>query len=84
MDTRPDKDVMDAAITNFLKCLEAQEQELYAGLHGALIHQPVLGKVDLKGLSVHASMEVGMLPRMDDEEVRRLTPSEVLLYRHAH
>ena len=78
------KDAMDAAITNFLKRPEDQEQELYAGLHGALLHLPVLGKVDLKGLFVHVSMEVGMLPRMDDEEAWRLTPSEVLLYRHAH
>ena len=26
-------------------------------------------------------MEAGMLPRMDDEEARRFTPSEVLQYR---
>ena len=40
------------------------------------------GKVDLKGLSVLAAMEAGMLPRMDDEEVRRFT-SSVLPYRDA-
>ena len=44
---------LDAAIASFLKHLEAQEQELYAGLHGALSHLPVPGKVDSKGLSVH-------------------------------
>ena len=64
----------------FFKRLEAQEQEFYVGLHGALL---VPGKVDPKGLSVHAAMEAGMLPRMDDEEARRLTPSEVLLYQHS-
>ena len=42
-----------------------------------------LGKVDPKGLSVHTAMEAGMLQRMDGEEARRFTPSEVLLYQHA-
>ena len=74
---------MDAAIADFFKRLEAQEQDLYAWLHRALSHLPVPGKVDPNGLSVHAAMEVGMLPRMDDEEALRFTPSEVLLYRHA-
>ena len=57
---------MDAAIADFLKCLEAEEQELYAGLHGALSHLPVPGKVDLKELSVHTAVGAGMLPHMDD------------------
>ena len=74
---------MDAAISDFLKRLEAQEQEIYAGLHGALSHLPIPGKVDPKGLSVHTAMEAGMLQRMDDEEARSFTQSEVLLYRHA-
>ena len=73
---------MDTAIADFFKRLDAQEQDLYARLHGALSHLPVPGK-DPKGLSVHATMETGMLPRMDDEEARRFTPSEVLLYQHA-
>ena len=58
---------MDAAIADFLKRFEAQQQELYAGLHGALSHLPVPGKVDPKGLSVHAVMEAGLLTHMDDE-----------------
>ena len=74
---------MDAAIADFFKLLEAQEQELYTSLHGALSHLPVPGKVDPKGLSVHAAMEAGTLLRMDDQEARRFTASEVLLYRHA-
>ena len=80
---RPDKDAMDAAIADFLKRLEAEEQELYAGLQSALSRLPVPGKVEPKALSVHAAMEAGMLPRMDDEEARRFTPAEVLLYQHA-
>ena len=78
---RPDKDAMDADIADFLKLLEAEEQELYAGLQSALSRLPVPGKVE--ALSVHAAMEAGMLPRMDDEEARRFTPAEVLLYQHA-
>ena len=74
---------MDAAIADFFKRLEAQEQDLYAWLHRALSHLPVPGKVDPKGHSVHAAMEAGMLQRMDDKESRCFTPSEVLLYQHA-
>jgi hypothetical protein len=29
-------------------------------------------------------MEAGMLPRMDNEDSQRFTPTEVLLYQHAH
>jgi hypothetical protein len=82
-DSRPDQADMDAAIADFFKRLEAQERDLYAGLHGALSRLPVPGKEDLKAHSVNTAMEAGMLPRMDDEEARRFTPSEVLLYQHA-
>ena len=44
---------------------------------------PCPEKVEPKALSVHAAMEAGMLQRMDDEEARRFTPAEVLLYQHA-
>ena len=47
LDTRPD--TMDAAIADFSKRLGAQEQELYAGLHRALSHLPVPGKVEWEG-----------------------------------
>ena len=58
-DTRPDKDPMDVVIADFLKRLEAREQELYAGLFGALSHLPVPGKVDPKGLSVRGPRSDG-------------------------
>ena len=74
---------MDAAIADFFKRLEAEEQELYAGLQIALSSLPVPGKVEPKVLSVHAAMEAGMLPRIDDEEARCFTPAEVLLYQYA-
>ncbi len=44
---------------------------------------PVPGKVDQKGHSVHAAIGAGVLQCMDDEEARRFTSSEVLLYQHA-
>ena len=44
---------------------------------------PAPGKVDQKGLSLHAAMEAAMLPHMNDEEALSFTPSEVLLYQHA-
>ena len=50
---------MDTAIADFLKHLEAQEQEHLAGLDKALPHLPAPGKVDQKGLSVHAACRHG-------------------------
>ncbi len=82
-DCRPDQADMDAAIADFLKHLEAQEQNLYAGLHSILSRLPVPGKEDPKAHSVQTAIEAGMLPRMGEDEVRRFTPSEVLLYQHA-
>ena len=66
--------------SQILKRLEAEEQELYAGLKSALSRLPV---PEPKALPVHAAMEAGMLPLMDDEEARRFTPAEVLLYQDA-
>ena len=73
---RPDKDVMDAAIADFLKLLEAEEQELYAGLQSALSRLPVPGKVEPQRWRQ-------VCCRAWIEEARGFTPAEVLLYQHA-
>ena len=82
-DSRPDQATMEAAIADFLKRLEVQENQGYRDLDEILSSLPVPRKVDHSRVSVTAAMEAGMQPHMDDEESRRFTPSEVLLYQHA-
>ena len=48
-------------------------------LDAVLSRLPVSRKVDKTGLSVTAPMKAGMLPRLEDEEGRHFTPSEVLM-----
>jgi len=79
----PDQAAMDAAIADFLRRLEGQEKHKYTGLDSVLSRLPVPKKVVQTGMSVSAAVEAGMLPRMDEEESQRFTPSEVLLYQHA-
>ena len=79
----PDQAAKDSAIADFLKRLEGLERHQYTGLDQVLSRLPVPKKVDQAGLSVSAAMDAGMLPRMDEEESQRFTPTEVLLYQHA-
>ena len=74
---------MEADIADFLKRLKVQEKQRYRDLYAVLFLLPVQRMVDQTGVSVTAAIEAGMLPRMDDEEVRHFTPTEVLLYQHA-
>ena len=70
----PDKEVMDEAIADFLKRFEKEERGGYHGLHATLSRLPLPGKMDQGGLSVAEA---------EEEEARRFTPTEVLLYQHA-
>jgi hypothetical protein len=79
----PDKEAMDQAIADFLMLFEKEERGGYRGLHATLSRLPMPGKVDQRGLSVTEAIDAGMMPRMDEEEARRFTPTEVLLYQHA-
>ena len=74
---------MDQAITDFLKRFEKEERGGYRGLHATLSRLPMQGKVDQTGLSVTEAIDVGIIPRIEEEEARRFTPTEVLLYQHA-
>ena len=70
---------MEAAIADFLKRLKVQEKQGYRDLDAVLSLLPPPRKVDQSGVSVTTAMEAGMLPRMDHEEARHFTPSEVVL-----
>ena len=74
--SRLDQAAKEAAIADFLKCFEVQEKRGYWDLDAVLSRLLVLRKVDQTGFSLSAAMEAGMLPRMEDEEERRFTPSD--------
>ena len=75
---RPDEEAMDAAIADFLRRSEDEEQRGYPALDRMLSRLPIPGKVDQRGLSVSDAIDAGMLPRMDEEEARpEFKPAEI-------
>ena len=83
MDARPDAAEMEEAIGKFVNGLEQQEQSGYHELHSLLSRLPVPVAKSGKTMSHAAAMEGGFLPKMTEEELKRFTPTELLLWRHA-
>ena len=80
---RPDADDMEEAITKFLDGMEGQERSGFKDLHRFLGSLPLpVAKEDCARLHSEA-LQGGFIPKMDEEEQKRFTPSELLLYRHA-
>ena len=80
---RPDADDMEEAITKFLDGMEGQECSGFKDLHRFLGSLPLpVAKGDSAILHSEA-LEGGFIPKMDEEEQKRCTPSELLLYKHA-
>jgi hypothetical protein len=80
---RPDADDMEEAITKFLDGMEGQERSGFKDLHRFLGCLPLpVAKGDRAMLHSEA-LEGGFIPKMDEEEQKRCTPSELLLYKHA-
>ena len=83
MDARPDAAEMEEAIGKFVNGLEQQERSGYHELHSLLSRLPVPVAKSGKTMSHAAAMEGGFLPKMTEEELKRFTPTELLLWRHA-
>ena len=81
---RPGAEDMDEAITKFLDGLEGQERSGFKDLHRFLgrLPCPDVEKVG-RSMSHSEAVEGGFIPTMSEEEQKRFTPSELLLYRHA-
>ena len=80
---RPDAEETEEAINKFISCLESQEQSCFASLHTLLSRLPVPVTTNGSKMSHAAALEGGFLPSMDEEQQKRFTPSELLLYKHA-
>jgi hypothetical protein len=74
---------MEEAITMFLDGMERQERSGFKDLHRLLGRLPChdVEKVG-RSLSHSRALEGGFIPKMHEEEQKRFTPSELLLYRH--
>jgi hypothetical protein len=63
--------------------LESQEQSGFDRLQTLLRKLPVPVATKGSKMSHAAALEGGFLPKMDEEQQKRFTPSELLLYKHA-
>jgi hypothetical protein len=82
-DARPDAEDTEEAINKFLEGLESQEEAGFDRLHSLLSKLPVPVAAHGSNMSHAEALEGGFLPKMDEEQQKRFTPSELLLYRHA-
>jgi hypothetical protein len=74
---------MEEAITKFLDGMEGQERSGFKDLHRFLCRLPLpIAKWDRAMLHSEA-LEGCFISKMDEEEQKRFTLSELLLYRHA-
>ena len=80
---RPDADEIEEAITKFLDGMEGQERSGFKDLHRFLDGLPLPVAKDDPALLHFEALLGGFIPKMDEEEQKRFTPSELLLYRHA-
>jgi hypothetical protein len=80
---RPDAAETEEAINKFISGLDSQEQAGFDRLHTLLSRLPVPVATNGSKMSHTAALDGGFLPKMDEEQQKRFTPSELLLYKHA-
>ena len=78
----PDADSMEEAIGKFLDGLEGQEHSGFKDMHRFLAKLPVPVTTKSSSMSHAAALEAGFLQEMDEEELKRFTPTERILYKH--
>ena len=74
---------MDEAINMFVDGVESQKRSGFDDIHQLIKHLPV-PVTKVISLMTHAqAIKAQFLPNMTEEEQKRFTPSELLLYKHA-
>ncbi len=81
---RPDAATMEEAISRFMDGMEAQERCGCNDLHGLLGRLPVPTVKPSQAMAHKDALEGGFLPSMTEEEQKRFTPSELLLYKSTY
>jgi hypothetical protein len=74
---------MEKVISKFMDGMEAQERCGFKELHQLLARLPVPTVKASQAMTRKDALEGGFLPSMTEEEQKRFTPSELLLYKHA-
>ena len=81
--SRPDAEEMEAAISKFLDAMPALELDGFQHLHKQLARLPLPSQKGVSSMGHDEAVEGGLLKTMSEEELKRFTPSELLLYKHA-
>ncbi len=78
----PDAAETEEAINKFISGLDSQEQAGFDRLHTLLSRLPVPVATNGSNMWHTAALDGGFLPKMNEEQQKRFTPSELLLYKH--
>ena len=82
-ESRPNAEQMEQAIGKFLDGMPAVESKGYEQLHRHLARLPVPEKKIISAISHTEAVEGGLIKSLSEEELKRFTPSELLLYKIA-
>jgi hypothetical protein len=74
---------MEEAIGKFMEGLEGLERAGFSQNHSLLQRLPVPVQKETRSMTHSEAIEADFLPNMSEEEQKRLTPSELILYKHA-
>ena len=74
---------MEEVICKFLDGLEGQEHSGFKNVHSFLAKLPVPVTKKSRSMTHAQALEGGFLQEMDEEELKRFTPTELILYKHA-
>ena len=79
----PDAASMEGAISKFMEGLQVQERSGFPQIHRLLSRLPVPVQKKSRSMTHAEALEGRYLPNMSEEERKRFTPSELILYKHA-
>jgi hypothetical protein len=81
--SRPNAEEMEDAIGKFLDAMPTVESKRYEQLHRHLARLPVPESKPISSMKHSEAVEGGFLKTMSEDELKRFTPSELLLYKIA-
>ena len=74
---------MEEAIDKFLDGLDGQERSGFEEMHRFLATLPIPSAKESRSMTHAEAIQGQFLPDMDEEQRKRFTPSELIMYKHA-
>ena len=74
---------MEEVIGKFLDGMEGQERRGFEEMHWFLSTLPVPTPQESEGMTHAEALDGKFLPDLDEEQRKRFTPSELIIYKHA-